>query len=773
MNHNIKLTLIAFFLFTGLAMAQENRYQYEVDLTQVQNDQLQVNLDVPDIEQKEILFHLPAIIPGTYRLSNFGEFVSNLKAYDKKGKLLPVEQVDTNTWKINKAHKLERLSYLVEDIFDTQKQNNIYYMSGTNIAAGENFVLNPFGFFGYFENMGEIPFEVSITKPEGFYGSTGLIPESTSPTKDVFLTQDYDRLADSPIMYNKPDTTIIQVGDAEVLVSVYSPNGLVQSEFLAKKFDKLLQATKDYLGGELPVDKYAFLLYFESPMTVRSDRAGALEHSYSSFYYLPEYPQEQLAPLLVDIAAHEFFHIVTPLTIHSKEIADFDFIEADLSKHLWLYEGVTEYASDHIQVRQDLIPAPEFLNRLAEKINNSKSNYIDTLAFTELSEYAAGKYSSQYGNVYEKGALIAALLDIKLLEISNGSMDLQDLLSKLSERYGKNNPFDDDQLFEVIGELSFPEIEEYLERYVGGNESLPYEEIFAKAGVEFIEEPATKVATLGQVNIGFNQEQGRLEITNTSQMNDFGKAVGFETGDLLLRLQGQDILPQNAQALLEDYAASTKAGETVEIVVGRANEAGEYEEVVLSAPAQLVTSKGSFSLQLMENPTFEQMKLFNQWTQAEPVTARPADVASVDAIVNSLYDVISGPAGERDWERFHSLFKPAARMSAIAAQPGATPYMISMTPDEYQEKNAPFFMESGFFEEEIGRKSEKFGEIAHVWSAYQFKLKEDGEPAQRGINSIQLVFDQGRWWISNILWNSERPDNQIPEDLLKQQENIK
>ena len=771
MKHHINLTLITLFLFTGLAMAQEKKYQYEVDLTQVQNDQLQVSLNVPEIKQKEIAFHLPAIIPGTYRLSNFGEFVSNLKAYDKKGRLLPVEQVDTNSWKINKAHKLERLSYMVEDIFDTQKENNIYYMSGTNIAAGENFVLNPFGFFGYFDDMREIPFEVTITKPAGFYGSTGLIPESTSATKDVFLTQDYDRLADSPLMYNKPDTTVIQVGNAEVLISVYSPNGLVQSEFLAKKFEKLLQATKDYLGGELPVDKYAFLLYFESPMTARTDRAGALEHSYSSFYYLPEYPQEKMAPLLVDIAAHEFFHIVTPLTIHSEEIADFNFNEADLSKHLWLYEGVTEYASDHIQVRQNLIPAPEFLNRLAEKINNSKSNYIDTLAFTELSEYAAGRYSSQYGNVYEKGALIAALLDIKLLELSNGSFDLQDLLAKLSERYGKNSPFDDDRLFEVIGELSYPGIEEYLERYVGGNESLPYDELFAKVGVEFVEEPAKQVATLGQVNIGFNQEQGRLEITNTSQMNAFGKAIGFETGDLLLRLQGQDVLPQTAQALLEDYATNTKAGDTVEIVVGRANEGGEYEEVVLSAPAQLVSSKGSYSLKMMESLSFEQMKLFNQWTQANPVTARPEDVASVDAIVNSLYEVISGPAGERNWERFYSLFKPTARMSAIAAQPGSAPYMVSMTPEEYQEQNAPFFMESGFFEEEIGRRVEKFGKIAHVWSAYQFKVQENGEPSQRGINSIQLVNDQGRWWISNILWNSEKPGNEIPADLLKKEKN--
>ena len=760
-------TLFIFFLLTAFSgKAQEGQYKYSIDLTQVQDDMLQVNLQPPAVDQKEITFNLPAIIPGTYRISNYGQFIHNLQAFDKKGKNLPVQQLDTNNWKISKANKLSRITYLVEDIFDTQQENSIYYMSGTNINEGQNFVINTPGFFGYLEGMKEMPFEVSITKPEGFYGSTGLIPQSTSKERDIYYTGDYDLLMDSPMMYNIPDTTFIQVGNAKVLVSVYSPAGAVSSEFLAKKFDQLLQANRQYLGGKLPVDKYAFLLYFEDPATARMDRAGALEHSYSSFYYLPEYPQEQLAPLLVDIAAHEFFHIVTPLTIHSAEIADFNYNEADLSRHLWLYEGVTEYASDHVQVQYNLIPVQEFLNKLAEKINNSKNNYNDELPFTELSEKAATEHADQYGNVYEKGALIGALLDIRLLELSDNKYDLQDLLRELSQRYGKDRPFEDDKLFEIIEEMTYPGIGEYLRTYVGGPEPLPYEEYFAKAGVEFKLDSAKTKATLGNISIGFNPEAGRLEVSDASQINEFGKALGVQKGDLIISLQGQDIQPQSAQQILEAYASNTKEGDTVQLVISRKNEAGEFEELTLKAPAQLVSAKGMYTLSLMENPTFEQLKLRNYWLQANPVTARPEDVNSVDAIISSLYEVISGPAGERDWERFNALFKPQARLQAMAPS-NDKPFMVSMSPEEYQEKNAPAFMKMAFYEEEIGRKVSQFGEIAHVWSVYQFKTQETGQPEQRGINSIQLVYDQNRWWITNLLWNSESQENPIPEELLE------
>ena len=751
------------------ATAQDATYRYQLDLTNVQNDELTVTLTTPEISDKSTTFYMPNIIPGTYMESNYGMFVSDLKAYNKRGRELPVERLDDNSWRIEKSHKMTKLTYRVEDIYDSEQENKVYRMAGTNIADSLNFVIHTPGFFGYFEEMKEVPFEVSITRPADFYGSTGLIPVERTETSDLFRTEEYDLLMDSPIMYNRPDTTTIRVANAEVLISVWSPNGVMTSEYIAGKYEPLLSAYADYLGGQLPVEKYAFIHYFEEPAKA-SPLAGALEHSYSSFYYLPEYGPQQLGQTLVDIAAHEFYHIVTPLTLHAEEIEYFNYKEPDLSEHLWLYEGVTEYSAHHVQVRHQLISDQQFVNTLEAKVNNSRSNYNDTLSFTRMSELAAGEYNSQYGNVYQKGALIGALLDILIIDQTEGEKDLQTVIQELSARYGKNDPFRDEALFGEIAGLTTPAVGAFLNRYVAGTEPLPLDSLLGMAGVDFMKEEDTQVATLGSVRLGYNQEEGRLMFADVSSMNAFGEEMGYMEGDLFLKLQGEEVTPQNARQLLDAYNQNTQEGDTVRVVVGRLNDADEYEEITLSAPAFLVTREGSYSLNLTPEPTYEQLKLRNRWLTRDGLTARPEDVESVDAIIGALYDVISGPAGERDWDRFASLFKPRALMTAFSPnQEGEQTYRV-MTPADYRELNGPFFMQNGFWEEEIGREVFQFGEIATVITAYQFRLEEEGEPAQRGVNSVQLVKDGGRWWVTNITWTTEREGVAIPEELLEGEE---
>ncbi len=759
-----KLLVGCLIMMAGAVQAQNTTYGYEIDLTRITNDQLQVQLATPEISERKIRFYMPKIVPGTYSISDYGMFISNLVAVSGKGKELPVERIDENTWEIKKANKMTSLSYRVDDIFDTEKENDIYYMAGTNIDSGKNFVINPFGFFGYFEGMKEQEFRLGVTKPEGFYGSTGLIPESTSPTKDVFVTQDYDLLMDSPIMYNEPDTTTIRVGNAEVLISVYSPKNMLTSEYLAGQVEKLLKATARYLDGNLPIEKYAFLFYFESPTTIRGDRAGALEHSYSSFYYLPEYPQERLSQLIVDIASHEFFHIVTPLTLHSEEIEYFNYNEADLSQHLWLYEGVTEYSADIVQVRYGLITLEEYVARLEEKINNNIQKFTPTLPFTEMSEQAAGKYASEYGNVYEKGALIGALLDIRLLELSEGGTDLQDLLASLGEQYGKNKPFKDEELFGIITEQTYPEIGDFLNNYVGGSQVLPYEAYFQQVGINYTE---NEEATLGNVSIGYDREQARLQVVNANNMNAFGKTLGLKQGDLLVALQGEEFELASAQQTINNFKVNTKKGDPVQVTVMRKNDAGEYEEIMLEATAETLPK---VELSLVSEPTYEQLQLRSYWTDATGVVANPKDVGSIDAIIAALYDVISGGPGKRNWDRFQSLFAENARMGAVGRGQDGSLTFRSFTPDMYVEQNGPYFEENGFFEKEIGRKVQRYGEIVNVFSAYATLAEEGGEVRRRGINSIQLAFYRNRWWITHIQWNAERDDLPMPADMVEKVE---
>src|SRR5215467_9551691 len=148
--------------------------------------------------------------------------------------------------------------------------------------------------------------------------------------------------------------------------------------------------------------------------------------------------------------------------------------------------------------------------------------------------------------------------------------------------------------------------------------------------------------------------------------------------------------------------------------------------------------------------------------------ADPKDVATEDAILAALYDVISGPACQkRDWNRFKSLFVPGARLIPTG-RPNGTVTARVMTPDEYATNAQRTLEENGFFEHEISRTGETFGAVTHAFSTYESRrTASDAKPFARGINSIQLLNDGTRWWVVTVYWQSENPTTPIPEQYLK------
>jgi hypothetical protein len=149
--------------------------------------------------------------------------------------------------------------------------------------------------------------------------------------------------------------------------------------------------------------------------------------------------------------------------------------------------------------------------------------------------------------------------------------------------------------------------------------------------------------------------------------------------------------------------------------------------------------------------------------------AKPDDVKSLDAILRALYDVISGPKGQaRDWDRMRSLFIPDARLIPIhPTQDNAHADAIVLSIDQYIERASGTMSANGFFERGIHNDVQQFGNLVHVWSTYESRHSaSDAEPFTRGINSIQLLKDGDRYWIIDIVWDSERPNQRIPQEYL-------
>lgn len=143
--------------------------------------------------------------------------------------------------------------------------------------------------------------------------------------------------------------------------------------------------------------------------------------------------------------------------------------------------------------------------------------------------------------------------------------------------------------------------------------------------------------------------------------------------------------------------------------------------------------------------------------------AKPGDVKSLDAILVAVYDVISGPAGDRDWNRFRSLFVPEARLTSATRKSGGPVRLLDV--DGYARGADGYFKTHAFYESAISNRIQKFGNIAQVFSSYASRNAPDEKPFARGVNSIQLFNDGSRWWVLSILWDEESPTNPLPPDL--------
>jgi hypothetical protein len=144
--------------------------------------------------------------------------------------------------------------------------------------------------------------------------------------------------------------------------------------------------------------------------------------------------------------------------------------------------------------------------------------------------------------------------------------------------------------------------------------------------------------------------------------------------------------------------------------------------------------------------------------------AKLADVDSIDHIMFAIYDVISGPPGQRDWNRFRSLFVPEGRLTSTVRREGSDSVRL-LTVEEYVNGAGKYFLANGFFESAVVNKVQRFGNIAHVFSSYESRHAVGEKPFTRGINSMQLLYDGKRWWVLSILWDEESAANPLPKDM--------
>ena len=454
--------------------------RYSVDLVSGRaRHEFLVTLRVDSLAARSDTFVFAATAPGTYQVMDIGRFVRRFRALDARGREIATTRLSTNRWQIAEPGRVREIRYAVVGTRDTVvTEHPVYAMCGT-LLRDDYALINGQGVFGFPSGMQAARISVRLAYPKTWTAGTAL-----RAREGVYVAEDFDHLVDSPILLGRLTTARLTVTGVPIDIYTYSQTGQIRAGQLAASMRGMLLAAGDFLG-KLPVDRYTFLFDFGDT------QAGAWEHSYSSEYVLREAPwTTEFGRAVTDIAAHEFFHIVTPLNIHSEIIEHFDFATPVPSQHLWLYEGTTEWAAHKMQLEAGLKSADDYLATVAEKVRYDHVAFDTTYSLAKL---ALTSYSDsgqrQYGNIYMRGAVVAGLLDIALLEQSDGARGLRDLVRDLSRRYGKQRAFPEDSLYDIVAAQTSPEVREFFRRYVQGAEHPPVAEYYAKLGITVVEDP--------------------------------------------------------------------------------------------------------------------------------------------------------------------------------------------------------------------------------------------------------------------------------------------
>ncbi|APY07177.1 peptidase M61 [Winogradskyella sp. J14-2] len=545
-------------------LAVNNPIETALDLTAVVEDKVPVTINPGRFTTETVTYRLPRVVQGTYSVSDFGKYIEGMKALDYNGNELEVTKVDTNTWTITNATNLDKLTYYVNDTFDIESTGGIggenpFSPAGTNIEE-DNYVLNLHGFIGYFDSLKNNQYALDVTAPATFVRTSALedrgmksSADGTSITSSYFA-QRYFEITDNPMMYGKLDVEEFMVGDIKIVLSVFSPNKVHTAASQKETVYKMMQAQKNYLGDINSTARYDIYLYLSDGSDTAPKGMGALEHHTSTVVVLPESSsKEGLASSIIDVVAHEFFHIVTPLSVHSEDVHYFDYNKPTFSKHLWMYEGVTEYFAQHFQVYEGLVEPADFYNTIMSKINTSK-NLDDAMSFTVMSENVLEEpYASNYYNVYMKGALIGMCIDILMRKESDGNRSMLSLMKELSAKYGKDKPFEDDNLIAEITEMTYPSVGEFLRTHVEGDVPINYNDFFNMVGLTMGEsEVPTNYIFAGGQNIIFDgdREKGTIFFSPMVAKNSFWSSEGVLPGDVIKKVNGTELTLANAQQVI-------------------------------------------------------------------------------------------------------------------------------------------------------------------------------------------------------------------------------
>jgi predicted metalloprotease with PDZ domain len=530
-----------------------------LNLNEADSFRMKVTILTPKIDLPKVRFVIPSNVPGCISEMKTGRLFSDIKAFDIDGNEIMVKRTSVNEFDIYPSKKLARIEYYVHDSWHYDDPAIIMRQLGTSFIKDRQFLLNFHAIVGYIEGYEDNAYKLEITHPGKLTGNSSMTLRNgiNIDTADV---ANYLALLDNPIMYSRNKDVGFIVGKTHYHICLYSENDSVKIQDISKVLRSVSEGTDEFCGG-LNVKDYYFLLNYTDPAynkVVSEEEYGAVEHTGSSVYYFSEGGDKYKK--LRDIqytSAHELFHLFEPLNIKTDLTNKLNMRAKMQTENLWLYEGFTEYFSLLMQYQKELISEQEFITEIRNKINLSQ--YFEPYSLTQQSEkcYLEGN-EKNYQNFYFKGAIVAMMLDLRLIKLSKGTMDLKSLMIDLKNTTRINYVIKDEAMIPEMVKFSYPEVQEFFDSYVKGTKKIDYNEFLSTVGWKYEVQKIDTERLFVNATYRYTKASKEYYVTNISL-----DQMGMREGDILVAINGKTITKENLQYLLEKYSDKNNTKDVV------------------------------------------------------------------------------------------------------------------------------------------------------------------------------------------------------------------
>jgi len=577
---NYLVVLICLISFSGFGQA----ISYSLRMTKPQNHYFEVEMELKDFKEQELSVKMPVWAPGSYLVREFARHVNQVKAVDGDGKELKVTKTTKNEWKIAKGKsKTVKVSYEVY-AFELSVRTSFLDLSH-GFVSGSSVFFYVDGHQGRQGKLDVYPYESFATV------TTPLTEEAEGTQGDGnvhhYIFKNYDQLVDSPLEIGNHELFYFTAGGTHHQVALY---GLANYDMndLKADMERIVTAATDVFG-ENPNKEYTFIVH-----NVINGQGG-LEHTNSCVLSVNRWtyaPNDYLG--FLSLVAHEYFHLWNVKRIRPVELGPFDYDEENYTSLLWVMEGFTSYYDELLMVRAGYYSKEDYLRKLQGTINyveGAVGSRVQSVAHSSFDAWIKGyrpnENSSNTGmTYYSRGAMLAALIDAKIIDKFNATKCLDHFMRYLYDEFykKKNRGFSEAEFQQALETFLGEDMDQFFNDYVYGTKTPDFNAYFSKIGLN-VYYSGKSVPSFGAVTA----QEGGKTIVKSVRSGSAAEDAGISVGDEIIGCNGL----RTDQQTLDNFISSLKVGEYLDLTVAR-------EEILFNLQAKMTSyEKPSFRLEMM------------------------------------------------------------------------------------------------------------------------------------------------------------------------------